>query len=557
MENNNKIKAIIYARVSSKEQEETGYSLESQIKLLKDYAEQKNFELKEIYRVTESASGKQIRKTFMEMIDFVIKENVSVILCEKIDRLTRNLKDASTANDWILDGQNREIHFVKENFIVSKNTKAHENLVWDMKVAVARFYTNNLSEEVKKGQKEKISQGWLPTKPPLGYKTIGDKGHKIHIIDENISPYIKKMFELYATGNYSTVSLRDKMYELGLRSRGGFKVVKSKIHKLLSNPFYCGKIFWNGKEYEGKHEPIISKDLFDVVKTKLTRRYGYSYQNRHEKEFKGKVFCNCCKKTVNWECQRGHWYGGCKQCKAPLSINKKYIRQEDLEDPLLDKLVDISPKNQKVLEVLKKALKESHSEEIIYHETQVKNINAGLERIRQRLKTMYDDKLDGRIENDFYDEKVKEFTKEREILTESLKKVNSDNTEYYKIGFSIHQLSLKAKDIYLSQKATVEERRALLSYAFDKIYILNGIVTPEYSKPFIFLSKWMPKINKILEQSKKIEEIIINKDDFASMVSDLSLNQNSSKNDSRTLKKPFVERQNSNLLVDFNLLLRG
>ena len=52
---------------------------------------------------------------------------------------------------------------------------AHENLVWDMKVAIARFYTNNLSEEVKKGQKAKLESGWMPQRPCLGYKTIGDK----------------------------------------------------------------------------------------------------------------------------------------------------------------------------------------------------------------------------------------------------------------------------------------------------------------------------------------------------------------------------------------------
>ena len=102
------------------------------------------------------------------MLKYARKNNINIILCEKIDRLTRNLKGAATISDWIQESDKKEVHFVKENFIVNKNTKAHENFVWDMKVAVARFYTNNLSEEVRKGQKEKIAQGWLPTKPPVG-----------------------------------------------------------------------------------------------------------------------------------------------------------------------------------------------------------------------------------------------------------------------------------------------------------------------------------------------------------------------------------------------------
>ena len=139
MENNNKIKCVIYARVSSRDQEDKGYSLPAQVKLLEEYAIKLDLIVIKIFRISESASGKQIRKTFMEMLHFINKHKIPVILCEKIDRLTRNLKDAAMINDWISDNENRHVHFVKENFVVNKNTRAHENLVWDMKVAIARF----------------------------------------------------------------------------------------------------------------------------------------------------------------------------------------------------------------------------------------------------------------------------------------------------------------------------------------------------------------------------------------------------------------------------------
>lgn len=500
MNNQPKIKAVIYARVSSKEQEETGYSLEAQEKLLRQYADEKGFDLVKVYRVTESASGKQIRKMFIEMIEYVTKNKIRVILCEKIDRLTRNLKDAATASDWIQDGDNREIHFVKENFIVSKNTRAHENFVWDMKVAMARFYTNNLSEEVKKGQKEKISQGWIPTTPPLGYKTIGEKGHKVHVIDEDIAPYIRQMFNLYATGNYSTVALGEKMYELGFRSRASFQVVKSKVHELLSNPFYYGKFIWMGKTYDGKHEPLISKDLFDQVQAKLKRTSPY--HNNGLTELRGKMFCGSCNKTVTWESQKGHSYGGCKQCKAQLGEKHKYIRQEAVEEELLSRIAAIAPRNEKVLEVLKEALKESHSEEIELHDTQVRNINNGLTRIQQRMRTMYNDRLDGRITVEDYDAKLNEFSEEKDALLRSLEKLKSDNTEYYKVGFLIHEIAMRAREIYQNKNATIEERRLLLSYAFSNITILRGEIKPEYTKSFAFLVEWMPKLNTTLEPQK-------------------------------------------------------
>ena len=250
MENIKNKRAVIICRVSSKEQEDTGYSLEAQEKLLTEYA--KEIEILKVYKISESASGKQARKKFYEILQFIKKNNVNLILAEKIDRITRNLKDAAIVSDWVQEDKNHEVHFVKENFIVSQNTKAHENLVWDMKVAVARFYSNNLSEEVHKGQKEKIAQGWLPTKPPLGYKTIGDKGHKIHVLDNVKAPLVKKMFELYATGNYSVISIEDKMYQLGLRSRNGNRVLQSRISKLIQDPFYCGRMRWNKEVYPAK-----------------------------------------------------------------------------------------------------------------------------------------------------------------------------------------------------------------------------------------------------------------------------------------------------------------
>ena len=498
MENKKEIKSIIFSRVSSKEQEETGYSLEAQECLLKDYAKDKGFKVEKIYKVTESASGKQVRIMFTEMIQFVKSKNINIILCEKIDRLTRNLKDAAIASDWVMDGENNEIHFVKENFVVNKNTRAHENLMWDVKVAMARYYTNNLSEEVKKGQKQKIRDGHYPSKPPLGYKTIGDKGHKIHVIDDKVAPFIKQMFTLYATGNYSTPSLGEKMFELGFRSRSGSQVVKSKIYDLLSDPFFYGKFLWNNEIYQGKQEPIISKDLFDQVQVNL-KRTSSPYHNKHFVEFRNKVFCGSCNRTVTWECQKGHWYGACKQCKAQLSKDKQYIRQSVLEDDLLARICSVAPKDEQILTVLNKALKESHSEEIKLHEAQVESINNSLQRIQQRKRKMYDDRLDERITIQEYDQRIKTFTQEEEDLVEALGKLKSNNTEFYKVGIAIHSLALRAKDIYLSDKATVEERRLLLSYVFSNITVLRGNITAEYTKGFEFMVKWMPRVNKVLE----------------------------------------------------------
>ena len=232
------MKTVLFARVSSKEQEQEGYSLPAQEKLLTEYAERKNLEITKSFSISESASGRYQRKTFNEMLEYVTKNKIKVIVCEKVDRLTRNLKDAVSINEWIQEDPERQVHFVKENCVLSKESKSNEKFIWNIKVSVAQYYIDNLSEEVRKGQKEKIAQGWLPTKPPLGYKTIGEKGHKIHVIDEGTAPLIRKMFELYATGNYSLKALLEAMHKEGLRTREGRRLQKSRLHELLSHPFY-------------------------------------------------------------------------------------------------------------------------------------------------------------------------------------------------------------------------------------------------------------------------------------------------------------------------------
>ena len=498
-----KTKTILYARVSSKEQEETGYSLDAQEKLLREYAVKSSFETAKMFRISESASGRQIRKTFGEMLEYANGHNVPIILCEKIDRLTRNIKDAAIVSDWITEDESRQVHFVKENFILSKNTRAHENLVWDMKVAIARFYTNNLSEEVRKGQKEKLAQGWLPTKPPLGYKTIGDKGHKIHIIDDEKAPLVKRIFELYSSGNYSLNEMVRVMYSEGLRNRNGGKVGKSRMHEMLSDPFYYGRTRYRGEINNGAQEPLISKDLFDAVQQKLLRKTANPQYKKHHPVFKAKIHCVECGATISWTIQKGHWYGHHSPYEKYKNCTKKlYIRQEEVEKQLFPYFDGIAPKNERVLRVLEKALKESHADEIDYNTTKRNELTRIIQMADQRIEGAYRDKLDGRILAALCEKIMSASAKEKEEALDTLKELGESRMRYYEAGYAIHELALKAQEIYQSEKAKVEERRLLLSYAFSNLALNADRITPDYTSAFQFLAEWMPKVNKIFELSE-------------------------------------------------------
>ncbi|PCI20300.1 hypothetical protein COB64_02120 [Candidatus Wolfebacteria bacterium] len=495
-------KVVINPRVSSKEQRETGYSLPAQEKLLKEYCVRKEFVVQKTFSVTETASKQKERKQFSEMLRYMKNKNTKTLVMEKVDRFTRNFRDAVTIDDWLNEDDERQVHFVKDSIVLHKNSRSQEKLNWGMRIVLAKNYTDNLSEEVKKGQMEKIAQGWLPTKPPLGYKTTGDKGHKIHIINEGKAPFIKEMFELYATGNYSIKELLRTMHSKGLRNRNGGKVSKSRAHHLLSDPFYYGKMRWKGEIYDGKHKPLIHKELFEVVQEKLKRKTSIPQFRKHVPIFKAKINCGICMKVVTWEIQKGRWYGGCKNCKSKMSKVKKYIRQEELETQLFQIFDNVALHNMRLLEWLNTTLKEDHIGEIECTRKRKEEINENLERIENRLEIMYEDKLDGKITPEFYARKSKEYKEEKENILASLHTLGVDNTQYYEAGIAIHELASSATEIYQNKNVSTEEKRLLLSYIFSNSSLNAGKLTPNYTLAFEFLCEWVPRLNRILELEK-------------------------------------------------------
>lgn len=490
------MKAVIYARVSSKDQEETGYSLPAQEKFLKEYASKKGFDVVKVFAISESASGKKQREVFGQMMAYVNKQNIKIVICEKVDRLTRNFRDAVSIDEWLEEDEERQMHLVKDSLVLHKNSRSQEKLNWGIRILFAKNYIDNLSEEVKKGLAEKLRQGWLPTKPPVGYKTIGEKGHKIHVIDEDKSPLARKMFDLYATGNYGTDTLAEIMFKEGLRNAGGKKIYKSRIAELLHDPFYIGKIRYNDAIHKGAHEPLISEELFEVVQRNLKGNGAPRYR-RHSPTFKSLLTCEECGGSVTWEIQKGHWYGHCNRYRA--CTQKKFVRQERIEEQLLPYLERIVIKNARVVEWIKKALKESHSDAITFSSAARDELNKRFESSQRKLEALYDDKLDGKITEDFYLRKFNQYNQEKEEILSALKRHNNANTKYYELGSNVLELSQRAKEIYLSENRTNDEKRILLKLIFSNLTINADKLSVSYNKAFGILSEYSGMWNKKFE----------------------------------------------------------
>ena len=488
------MKTAIFCRVSSKEQEETGYSLPAQEKFLREYADKQGLEVAKVFAVSESAAGKVQRKIFIEMVAYVRKHTIPTIIVETTDRLTRNFSDVPTIDLWITENEEHQVHLAKEGCILHNSSRSHEWFMWRVKVATAEYYVRLLSENVKKGQKEKLSQGWIPTKPPLGYKTVGETGHKIHIIDEGSAPLVRKMFELYASGDYSIKRLAQTMFDEGMRSPQGNRLVNSRLHSLLRDPFYIGKIRWNDEIHEGKHEPLISKELFDKVQAMLVSKTTPKYR-KHDYLFKGLLRCAECDGLITWEVHRGHNYGHCNHYHA--CTQETWVKEPEVEEQLLSGFDNLKLKNNRIVEWLKKALKESHQDEVEYHNSTVGELEARYEAIQKRMDKLYDDKLDEKIAPDFYNRKFKQYSDEKDELTESIKRHSTASTGYLNLGINLYELSQRAREIYLKAKAKdmLDEQRALIRLVFAKLMLNNGKLSWEYSKAFKILSQAVEETN--------------------------------------------------------------
>ncbi len=493
-------KTVLFARVSTREQAEEGYSLPAQEKLLKEYADKKNLKLLKKFSVPESASGKQERRLFNELIDYIFAhKEIKIVICEKVDRISRNFKDAVKIQDWLNEDEERQIHFVKQNLIIHKNSRSTDQLMWDIFLSLARNYSNNLSEETKKGLNEKAAQGHYPGNHKRGYKTIGDIGHKTWFVDEDKpdAKYIEMAFMLYNTGNYTLRTLSQELFTQGWKINGK-KVSTSELHKLLTDPFYCGEFVWREKAYkEGKHPPLILKELFYSVQERLQRKVKAGKYRKHSYLLGGGlIVCESCGRSITVETQKGHNYYHCTKYNNNCD-QKKYVREELLESQVVEFLDNFKITNPRLLEWVREALKESHKGESNYHLDITEELEKRKGQLEKKLDTLYDDRLDEKISKDFYERRHTQYQNELEDVLNAINKHAKANINYQELGMNIFELAQKGRQIY-EDMTLQEEKRELLNFIFSNIKLKDEKLVPSLHNGFEVIAarakdgNWLP-----------------------------------------------------------------
>ncbi len=334
-----------------------------------------------------------------------------------------------------------------------------------MAVMFARSYVLQLSDNVKRKFEQKRRNGEWTGKAPIGYKNIGDiKGNKDIILDSNTAHLIRKMFELYATGNYSTLTLRTEMSKAGLDSNVGKPLALSMVSHILNNPFYYGEMLSKGKTYPHKYQPIISKQLFEKCQ-QIRKGWGkkpFQYASKPY-IFRGLVRCKKCGCAMSPETAKGKFiYYSCTNAKKDLCDKKIYIPEKDFLKPIYKLLEAFESIPQAKIDEIVEGLKKSNEGKDLYHKEAIRALQQEYNTIQVRLSRLTDLLLDQSITKDEYDKKLKEMKEKQYDINIQIEDHTRADENYYITASTVLNLAKNAFELFKSSE--VPEKRAILNY---------------------------------------------------------------------------------------------
>ncbi len=344
-----KIKYVLYARKSTESEERQVLSIDSQIKEMLELAERDGLEVVEIRRESHSAKESGQRPVYKEILEDIRRGRFNGILTWAPDRLSRNAGDLGSVVDLMDQQLLLEIRTYGQHFKNSPN----EKFLLMILCSQAKLENDNKSINVKRGLRTRVEMGLWPGPAPTGYMKEKRMDRKCEtLLDPERAPIIKKMFEKVAYEHWSGRKIYNWLrFDINLRTACGKKHLSlGNIYKILDNTFYYGVFEYprkSGNWYTGKHESIVTKELFDLVQDQIKSNV-LRIENK-EFAFTKMMFCGLCgsgisadekfKKLKNGGVARYVYYGCTKargvDCKCGYTEEKEVIKQFN---ELIDKI---------------------------------------------------------------------------------------------------------------------------------------------------------------------------------------------------------------------------
>ena len=415
-------KFFLYARKSTDVEDKQVRSIEDQISELRAFAKLEN--LKIVEELIEKQSAKiPGRPIFNSMIARIEQGEASGILAWNPDRLARNSVDGGKIIYLVDCGH---LSFLKFPTFWFENTSQGKFML-NIAFGQSKYYVDSLAENTKRGLRQKVRRGEYPSLAPIGY--LNDSRTKTIVIEKKKAKIVTEIFELYAQNNSRLEDISDFLKERGILTKGGKRFHRNRITYILSNPFYIGLFKYAGEIYEGKHQPIISKKIFDKVQEILKERSRPHCKNTNEPQaFCGLLKCGKCGMMVTGEHrtkkqQNGnehHYvYYHCTHKSKLIKCNEPCIRQEKLDTQISSLIQKFSLKKdwaEKLLKMLENDKNEIAQSSIAF----VQESRNKIKTITLKLQRLLDGYLEQVIDQEIYRSEKAKLILEKKSLEEKI-----------------------------------------------------------------------------------------------------------------------------------------
>ncbi len=492
------MKAIILARVSSKEQED-GHSLSAQKQRLHEYCQRKDLDVIKTYEIIESSTRGE-RKEFQEMLGYATRQGEMVaIVADAVDRVQRGFKESITLDELIRKGL-IELHFYREGMVLGEKASSADILRWDFSVMGAKSYVLSLSENVKRSVQYKLQNGEWIGPAPIGYLNARDPktGKATLETDPVRAPIVVRIFTDYASGAFSINEMAKRAKEWGLRNKtkkAGF-LSPSQIHDMLRNPFYYGKMKVNNCFYPHRYEPLIDTALYDACQDIMQGRGRHSgvKQTKHPFIFRSLLTCAVSGRKVTPDIKKGKYVY--LICHDPKNPKKKIFVPEKKILEQVEQVFESIRIPQPLLEALNDHLKHSHASEMSYHKNAILSLERENSEIQEKQDRLLDLLLCKSITQDTYDAKQLQLKQRQYQIHQELGAHHAADDSFKITVSTLLSVASRAHELFMSSKN--EQKRQLLNFMFSNLKLNGQNLEYDLRTPFHLMAnvggyeEWLP-----------------------------------------------------------------
>jgi site-specific DNA recombinase len=423
-------KFFLYARKSTDVEDKQVLSIEAQLTELREYAKREAIEISA--ELVEKQSAKVPgRPIFNKLLNDIEKFGGSILAWHP-DRLARNSVDGGRVIYLLDTGKLASLKF--PTFWCDSTSQG--KFMLNMAFGQSKYYVDSLSENTKRGLRQKVRNGDYPSQAPVGY--INDSRTKSIVVDKKKSRVIRLAFERYVKGGQRLEDIANFLAKNGISTRSGKRMSKSRATFILSNPFYIGLFKYGGERHEGKYEPIISKKLFDEAQEMLKLRGQPERKAKNEPQpFCGLISCASCGMMITGEHKfkrqkngnvHEYTYYRCTKKSKTIKCPESAVREKELDRQLSSLIQKVSlPKDwaEELLKIAEKDFQNSAPSLAVC----VKEKQDAISSINIRLERLLNGYLEQDIEREIYrDEKSKLLLRKKSLDEEMSSLSRKQNT---------------------------------------------------------------------------------------------------------------------------------